>query len=282
MIRKNSFKIIMLLAMMLVISGCSGGNVVVETGEQRNNVVDNKPFFTMDVPIANIEQPQGPGSVQIELNYKLRQLNLNSDYSGELPLYMAILDIQGRVIKEAYDLVETPISANRPVDHTIKFDLSESEFKNYCNTQLTVVSNLNPQKSSLPESSYFIAPSDANMKKVVSDAPEFVTVSEATGFQTAGTLKRYTSEFRLVCNEQKGELDGLYGDVNNDGVLNYNDIAAIENFIADGWSDISTELLRRADVTGNGQILMEDLELLRDYFNGVIDVFPVGKPAPRG
>jgi hypothetical protein len=86
----------------------------------------------------------------------------------------------------------------------------------------------------------------------------------------------------------KAELctDG-YGDVNGDGYIDVNDIAAASNLIGESLffnstqqkivdGDINTLELLRADVNGDGYVTSADVDLITQFVNRQINSFPAG------
>ena len=62
-----------------------------------------------------------------------------------------------------------------------------------------------------------------------------------------------------------------YGDVNFDGIVDYNDVLVLMKYL-DGTIKLSPAALERADVNGDGKITYADAALIKYYVDGDLDI----------
>lgn len=80
--------------------------------------------------------------------------------------------------------------------------------------------------------------------------------------------------------ETIAQAEGIYGDVDMDGIVTQNDVALVLN-AAVGNVDLTSEESERADVTDNDEVSAFDASQINQYIQGEIDTFEAGTPAPR-
>ena len=68
----------------------------------------------------------------------------------------------------------------------------------------------------------------------------------------------------------------LYGDINQDGVVDVRDATIIKKYSA-GILELTDEQLIAADVNGDGFVNDDDATLISQYYMGLINFFPVEK-----
>lgn len=88
---------------------------------------------------------------------------------------------------------------------------------------------------------------------------------------TGNVIKNY--EYDAFGNEKQLTR---YGDVNNDGLINSNDITLITNFVNNSATAPFTTWngFMAADVNGDGSVNTTDVSLLNNFYAGQIDSFP--------
>jgi len=73
----------------------------------------------------------------------------------------------------------------------------------------------------------------------------------------------------------------LFGDVNEDGLVNSLDASLILRNVV-GAIELSDDQRLKADVTGNGEVTAYDAYLVLQFTVGLIDVFPVKSKTSSG
>lgn len=68
----------------------------------------------------------------------------------------------------------------------------------------------------------------------------------------------------------------LYGDINQDGVVDVRDTTIIKKY-STGILELTYEQLIAADVNGDGFVNDDDATLISQYYMGLINFFPVEK-----
>ena len=71
-----------------------------------------------------------------------------------------------------------------------------------------------------------------------------------------------------------GETDFMYGDVNEDGVVDVRDVVMVMQYILD-LQELTEEQLQAADVNGDGEVDVRDVTMIMQYVLGIIDEFDV-------
>lgn len=67
----------------------------------------------------------------------------------------------------------------------------------------------------------------------------------------------------------------LYGDVNNDGIINREDVTLIQEYLVDAVEFDKYQLIA-ADVDADGEVSIMDATLIQKLIEGLIDELPVG------
>ena len=75
-----------------------------------------------------------------------------------------------------------------------------------------------------------------------------------------------TATYNVVLKAESDEQNILYGDVDNNGVVNLKDATLIRRYYVGGWGvDLDTKV---ADVDCNGVVNLKDATLIRRYYVG--------------
>lgn len=84
---------------------------------------------------------------------------------------------------------------------------------------------------------------------------------------------QWEDTFEVLPQTEKGLY---YGDLNHDGKISITDVSGL-NQAAQGQITLPDDDKKRADLDGDGKVTEKDVELLRDFYLGIITEFPIEK-----
>lgn len=113
-----------------------------------------------------------------------------------------------------------------------------------------------------------VAYKDQNMLPVVAYPVDFSILQDITGIKG---FENYKLSGKIIVDTDESQ-NVLYGDVNNDGIIDITDATMIQKYIV-GIEKFTDDQFKRADVNFDGSIDVSDATLISKYIVGIVNSF---------